>query len=137
MNIRLLPALLLCAAAPLQAQQPASAFDRGTAMQNWQHPDHAALVAQCKTPPPPFRIGGAPGPDADKEPPAPALPAVTAINGIVAADAKWKLVWAWQGNNADGPIAADNGTLLFANNDASNVMQLDPATGLGLARQQR
>ena len=30
----------------------------------------------------------------------------------------------------DGPIAADNGTVLFANNDASNVMQLDPSTGL-------
>jgi hypothetical protein len=28
------------------------------------------------------------------------------------------------------PIAGDNGTVLFANNDASNVMQLDPSTGL-------
>jgi len=30
----------------------------------------------------------------------------------------------------DGPIAGDNGTVLLANNDASNVMQLDPSTGL-------
>jgi sugar lactone lactonase YvrE len=39
-------------------------------------------------------------------------------------------VWHWEGNNADGLIAGENGTLLFANNDASNVMRLDPATGL-------
>lgn len=131
MNVRMhvLPALLLCAT-PLLAQQPSSAFDRGNAMQTWQHPDHAALVAQCKTPPAAFRIGAPPGPDANKEPPAPALPTADAIANVVAAGAQWKLVWAWQGNNADGPIAADNGTLLFANNDASNVMQLDPATGL-------
>ena len=40
------------------------------------------------------------------------------------------MVWSWEGNNVDGPIAGDNGTVLFANNDASNVMQLDPSTGL-------
>ncbi len=39
-------------------------------------------------------------------------------------------MWSWEGNNADGPIAGDDGSLLFANNDASNVMKLDPATGL-------
>ncbi len=49
---------------------------------------------------------------------------------MIAAGQTWKAVWSWEGNNADGPIAGDNGTLLFANNDASNVMQLDPATGL-------
>lgn len=42
----------------------------------------------------------------------------------------WKVVWQWEGNNADGVIAGDNGTMLFANNDASNVMRMDPATGL-------
>ena len=39
-------------------------------------------------------------------------------------------MWSWEGNNADGIIAGDNGTMLFANNDASNAMKLDPATGL-------
>ncbi len=39
-------------------------------------------------------------------------------------------VWAWEGNNVDGPIAAHNGAMLFANNDAGNVMRLDPVTGL-------
>lgn len=124
-------ALLLCAVPVVQAQQPSSAFDRGNNLQNWQHPNYQALVAQCKTPPAPFRIGGgAQAATSNEEPPAPVLPAVQAIDGIVAADAAWRVVWAWQGNNADGPIAGDNGTLLFANNDAGNVMQLDPATGL-------
>jgi sugar lactone lactonase YvrE len=49
---------------------------------------------------------------------------------VIAAGQNWKVVWHWEGNNADGPIAGDNGTMLFANNDASNVMRLDPATGL-------
>jgi gluconolactonase len=49
---------------------------------------------------------------------------------VIAAGQNWKVVWSWEGNNADGPIAGDNGTVLFANNDASNVMKLDPATGL-------
>ena len=130
--LTLLPAVLLLGAiTPVQAQQPASAFERGTGLQSWQHPNYPALIAQCKTPPAPFRIGGgAQAAASNAEPPAPALPAVQAIADIVAADAGWRMVWAWQGNNADGPIAGDNGTLLFANNDASNVMQLDPATGL-------
>ena len=63
-------------------------------------------------------------------PPDPVLPAPSAIPGVLAAGQSWKVVWSWEGNNVDGPIAADNGTVLFANNDASNVMQLDPATGL-------
>src|SRR6185503_9504947 len=50
--------------------------------------------------------------------------------GVIAAGQSWKTVWDWQGNNADGPIAGDGGTILFANNDASNVMRMDPATGL-------
>jgi sugar lactone lactonase YvrE len=49
---------------------------------------------------------------------------------VIAAGQTWKVVWQWEGNNADGIIAGDNGTMLFANNDASNVMKLDPATGL-------
>ena len=58
------------------------------------------------------------------------LPASPAIPGVIAAGQTWKVVWPWEGNNADGPIAGDDGTMLFANNDASNVMKMDPATGL-------
>ena len=49
---------------------------------------------------------------------------------MIAAGQTWKVVWSWEGNNADGTIAGDDGAMLFANNDASNVMKLDPATGL-------
>jgi gluconolactonase len=52
------------------------------------------------------------------------------IPGVLEARQSWKVVWSWEGNNVDGPIAADNGAILFADNDAGNVMQFDPATGL-------
>ncbi|RYG86265.1 hypothetical protein EON77_04095, partial [bacterium] len=119
------------------AQSPSSAFDRGTSKQAWQDPGLAAVQATCKVKPAPFSIGGgarqaavdAPAPSA--APPEPATPAPsTAIPGVIAAGQAWKTVWQWEGNNADGLIADKDGTLLFANNDASNVMRLDPATGL-------
>src|SRR5262249_17629400 len=108
------------------------AFDRGHGMQSWQDPGLAAVVAKCKTAPQPFRIGGGANAAANAGPPPepPAPPPSKAIPGVIAANQAWKIVWSWEGNNADGPIANDGGTLLFANNDASNVMKLDPATGL-------
>ncbi len=124
-----LAAVLTCAAATAAAQQPASAFDRGHSLQSWQDPGHAALVAKCRKPPKPFSIGGRASADAVPPPP-PALPTSTAIPGVIAAGQSWKVVWSWEGNNVDGIIAADDGTMLWANNDASNVMKLDPATGL-------
>jgi gluconolactonase len=48
---------------------------------------------------------------------------------VIAAGQTWKTVWSWEGNNADGIVAVDNGTVQFANNDASNVMWLNPETG--------
>jgi gluconolactonase len=113
------------------AQSPSSAFDRGSNLQVWQHPDYAATLKQCAKPPQPFRIGGGGASNAaPEEPPAPALPVVDGIPGIINDNEQWRLAWAWQGNNADGPIAGPNGTLLFANQDAGNVMQLDPETSL-------
>jgi gluconolactonase len=109
------------------AQSPASKFDRGHGLQTWQNPGHAALVARCKTPPKPFGITISQA----TEPPPFTLPAPSAaIPGVIAAGQSWTTVWAWEGNNVDGPIAGPNGTMLFANNDAGSVMQLDPATGL-------
>jgi gluconolactonase len=127
-----LAGFVLGAAAVALAQGPSSSFPRGSSLQSWQDPGLKAVLAKCKTPPAPFGIPGAGSasatPAAPPEPPAP--PASTAIPGVVAAGQNWKVVWQWEGNNADGPIAGDAGTLLFANNDASNVMRLDPATGL-------
>jgi sugar lactone lactonase YvrE len=126
-----LAALLSCAATAAHAQSPASAFARGNSLQAWQNPGLAAVVAKCQKPPQPFSIGGGrAAAAAAAPPPPPSLPTSTAIPGVIAAGQSWKVVWSWEGNNADGPIAGDDGTLLFANQDASNVMRLDPATGL-------
>jgi gluconolactonase len=124
-----------CVAATASAQKPSSAFDRGHSQQSWQNPGLAAAVAKCKTPPKPFSIGGNRAGQAsqanDGPPPEPAMPGpTTEIPGVIAAGQTWKVAWSWEGNNVDGPIAGDNGTMIFANNDASNVMQVDPATGL-------
>jgi len=130
MKSALAAAGLLCLAACASTGQPPSEFDRGNSLQPSQEPGFAEFVAQCKNPPTVrARRGGGAAANAEA-PPAPELPATSAIPGVLAAGQSWKVVWAWEGNNADGPIAGDKGTLLFANNDASNVMELDPDTGL-------
>jgi len=124
-------ALVACgAAAAAFAQSPASSFPRGSSQQSWQNPGIKAMLAKCKNPPKPFGIPISHSPNANAAPPAPALPATTAIPGVLAAGQAWKVVWSWEGNNVDGPIAASGGMVLFANNDASNVMQMDPSSGL-------
>jgi gluconolactonase len=126
----LLAATLLGLAACATTRLPSSSFDRGHSLQPSQEPGFAQFVTQCKTPPA-VRAPRGGGSAADAVPPPPsALPAPDAIPGVLAAGQQWKVVWSWEGNNADGPIADRQGMLLFANNDASNVMQLDPATGL-------
>jgi gluconolactonase len=124
-------AALFAATVNAAAPQPASAFDRGQSLQAGQDPGFAALTAKCRTPPrAPGRRGAGATAANTEAPPAPALPATVAIPGVLAAGQTWRVVWAWEGNNADGPIAGDDGSILFANNDASNVMKLDPVTGL-------
>jgi xylono-1,5-lactonase len=124
-------AVLACTAAEAAGPQPPSAFDRGNSLQTAQDPRLAGIAASCKTPPALRKPRGPTGTAADTTPPpAPELPATRPIPGVLAFGRTWKVVWAWEGNNADGPIAADDGALLFANNDASNVMRLDPDTGL-------
>ncbi len=124
--------LLGCAVVVISAQSPSSKFARGSSQQSWQNPAHKGVLAKCKNPAPPFSIGGGQPPNANPAPPPepPPPPASTEIPGVIAAGQTWKVVWSWEGNNADGIIAGDDGTMLFANNDASNVMRLDPATGL-------
>src|SRR5499427_1645515 len=110
---------------------PASTFDRGTSQQAWQNANYKTALSQCKNPPQPFAISS-PGNAAATAaaPPDPVLPPTMSIPGVLEAVQSWKVVWSWQGNNVDGPIAGENGTLLFANNDAGDVIQFDPATGL-------
>jgi sugar lactone lactonase YvrE len=127
-----LAVLLGCAAAAASAQSPSATFARGSSLQSWQNPGLRDVLAKCKNAPRPFSIGGGQPANANLAPPPepPPSPASTGIPGVIAAGQTWKIVWSWEGNNADGIIAGDDGTMLFANNDASNVMKLDPATGL-------
>ncbi|RPH55235.1 MAG: hypothetical protein EHM89_17470, partial [Acidobacteria bacterium] len=127
-----LAVLLGYVAAAASAQSASSAFARGSSLQSWQNPGLRDVLAQCKNAPRPFSIGGGQPANANLAPPPepPPSPASTGISGVIAAGQTWKIVWSWEGNNADGIIAGDDGTMLFANNDASNVMKLDPATGL-------
>ncbi|HEY4214808.1 MAG TPA: SMP-30/gluconolactonase/LRE family protein [Steroidobacteraceae bacterium] len=126
--------LLVGGASVAVAQSPAASFDRGSGKQSWQDPGLPGVLSKCKTPPPKFAIGGGNAAQVELAPPTPptppAPPASTAIAGVIAAGQNWKVVWQWEGNNVDGPISDEHNTLMFANNDASNVMRLDPATGL-------
>ncbi len=120
-----------CSAGVVAAQSPSSSFPRGSSLQSWQSPEIKSVLAKCKNPPKPFSIPiAAQSASASAAPPDPVLPATSAIAGVLAAGQSWKVVWSWQGNNVDGPIASDKGTVLFANNDASSVMEMDATTGL-------
>jgi sugar lactone lactonase YvrE len=127
-----LAALVGCAVVAVSAQSPSSAYPRGNSLQSWQNPGLKDVLTRCKSPAPAFSFPSAPASAATSAPPPepPPPPASTAIPGVIAAGQTWKVVWSWEGNNADGIIAGDGGSMMFANNDASNVMRLDPATGL-------
>ena len=112
-----------------QGQAPAN-------VQAPQDPRYADVIAKCKTPPP-GRAGGpaagaaraaGPGRATATPQPAPAGPGeytVTAIPDVVAAGARWTLVYKTTGNNADGIIADQDGGLLLAQNDNGVVLKLD------------
>jgi len=108
---------------------------RTPGVQAGQDPNRAAFIAaNCKNPPaPPAPRGGGPGgaPGGGRAGGAPpAAPTVadvstTAIPGVIAAGQKWKLVWEDKGNNADGPVGMDDGSLWLAQNDKSDVVRID------------
>lgn len=90
-------------------------------LQAAQDPGEAAVLATCKTPPPARRGGGPP----PQQPQGPRDYTVSGIPGVVAAGAKWTMVWKTPGNNADGIIASPDGGLLIAQNDNSQVVKLN------------
>ncbi len=125
------------AAALAQGQAPAPSN-----LQAPQDPRYADIVAKCKTPPPGraggpapgARAGGAAPPAAAAQPgraaatPPPAGPAqytVAAIPDVIAAGQRWTLVYQTTGNNADGILAAADGSLLLAQNDNGMVLKID------------
>jgi gluconolactonase len=84
-------------ASPLVPQAPGAARGRGT----------AAAQAPAATSPTPREAQ------------------ITAIPGIIAADAKFTQVWQTVGNNADGIIALPDGSVLVNQEDNSAVVRLD------------
>jgi gluconolactonase len=69
------------------------------------------------------RAGGAArGPSA---PPAPRNTTITAIPGVVAADASWTKIWQMAGNSADGVLADKDGSVLVAQEDYDTVLKID------------
>jgi gluconolactonase len=130
---------------PQTPPAPAPAHLRATA-----DPGYAAVIAKCKTPPPArgggaaggARAGGGAAPGAAAGAPqgaagqgraagaaTPAGPAdytVTEIPGVIAAGARWTLVFQTTGNNADGPVASEDGGLMIAQHDNGAVVKIDP-----------
>jgi gluconolactonase len=103
-------------------------------------PGYAAVIATCKVPPPPAGGGGrgaapaagAPGGNApagggggQRGPQGPRDYTVAEIPGVIAAGARWKFLWQEAGNNGDGILGTDDGSLLIAQNDNSKVVTLD------------
>ncbi|MGH8144148.1 MAG: SMP-30/gluconolactonase/LRE family protein [Steroidobacteraceae bacterium] len=86
----------------------------------------AAVLATCKTPPPPPPNFG--GGNRNRRRPAPPKPPthVSAIPDIIAAGRHWKTVWREEGNNADGIIGMDDGSVLVAQQDNSDVVKIAP-----------
>jgi sugar lactone lactonase YvrE len=103
-------------AEPLPADAP-------HAMQSNQDPKEAAIWKTCKNPPTsPLR---APGPPPSGPVEGVRDAKITAIPGVIAADAQWNFVWQQLGNNGDGIIGTSDGGLLLAQNDSSAVVKLD------------
>jgi gluconolactonase len=128
---------------------PAPANPRAASISAADDPGWPALIATCKNPPParggggggaaaPAAAGGR-GAVAPAPPAAAAAPAarggqqqqgvreykVTEIPGVIAAGQRWKFLWQEAGNNGDGIVGTDDGGLLIAQNDNSEVVKLD------------
>jgi gluconolactonase len=84
-------------------------------------PGLPALIATCRTPPVP-RGGGRGG---GQPPQGPRDYRVSAIPGVVADAQRWRFLWQEAGNNGDGIVGTDDGGLLIAQNDNSEVVKLD------------
>jgi gluconolactonase len=124
----LTPALLV-AQAVVPRLPPASPNPSGPSVQAPLDSNYAALIATCRTPPaaPAGRgPGGGRGGARGASPPQGIRDySVTEIPEVIAAGRKWTFVWQQAGNNGDGIVGTDDGGLLLAQNDSSNVVKLD------------
>jgi sugar lactone lactonase YvrE len=114
-----------------QPQDP----NRGTpGVQGPADPKHDDFIkANCKSPTVATGRGGgaARGGGGAGRAGAPAAPpqfqdvASTAIPGVIAAGQHWKVIWEDKGNNADGIVAFDDGSVWLAQNDNSDIIRVD------------
>lgn len=77
------------------------------------------LLKSCKTPPPEARRSAAGSLGAPKDVISMSIP------GVIAAGQKWKVIWSDEGNNADGIVGAEDGSVLIGQNDKSDVVRVD------------
>lgn len=124
-------AVVLLDRAPLAAQAP-SGRRTGPGVQAAQDAREPEVLAKCKTPPAPprapaARAGGpaAAGREAAAGNPMAREYTVTAIPGVVAAGQRWKMSWQGMGNNADGILGLDDGSVWIAQNDNSDILNVD------------
>jgi len=106
--------------APRLPAPPAS--PRRPSISSPDDPGLPAVIATCRNPPAP-RGGGRGG----GQPAGPRDYRVTAIPGVVAEGQRWRFLWQEAGNNGDGIVGTDDGGLLIAQNDNSEVVKLDAA----------
>jgi gluconolactonase len=98
------------------------------------------LLQTCQVPPPGFGAAApaSPSTPAAQQPQAPPDPnprsySVVEIPGVIAAGQRWRFHWQEQGNNGDGIVGLDDGSLLIAQNDNSIVLKLYPNDTTGVA----
>ena len=124
MAISVAGATFLPAQAPAPPLPPPPANPRAASISAPDDPGWAALIATCRTPPAPAAGrgggGGRGGP-----PPGPRTYSVTEIPGVIAAGQQWRFLWQEAGNNGDGIVGTDDGALLIAQNDNSEVLKLE------------
>ncbi|PCJ41543.1 MAG: hypothetical protein COA71_08275 [SAR86 cluster bacterium] len=121
-----LVSLLAFLAFPVSAQNVSDAFDPSYSLQSWQDPQLEKVRANCRNPAPAFSIPTRTSlPGLVRPEPQQIVSASPAIPGVISAGQNWETVWSWLGNNADGLIATEGGGIMFANNNASNVIQLN------------
>jgi gluconolactonase len=100
---------------------PPPANPRPASISSPDDPGLPALIATCGTRPVPRRGGGQGG----GQPAGPRDYQVSAIAGVVAAGERWRFLWQEAGNNGDGIVGTDDGGLLIAQNDNSDVVKVD------------
>jgi gluconolactonase len=119
-------AALLVAQTTVPRLPPASSNPSGPSVQAPNDSNYAALIETCRTPPAISGPAGGRGGARGAAPPQGIRDYdVTAIPDVIAAARKWTFVWQQAGNNGDGIVGTDDGGLLLAQNDLSNVVKLD------------